>query len=60
MQNEVLLDIATFLVRRWSGNNSVQVIIADRSPSVNIYKKIVSLPLLSYFAGSEFAKYRQW
>ncbi|MGH9909134.1 MAG: VWA domain-containing protein [Nitrososphaerales archaeon] len=60
MQNEVLLDIATFLVRRWSGNNSVQVIIADRPPSVNIYKKIVSLPPLSYFAGSEFVKYRQW
>ncbi|MBI5133170.1 MAG: hypothetical protein HZA83_00500 [Thaumarchaeota archaeon] len=60
MQNEVLLDIATFLVRRWSGNNNVQVIIADRTPSVNIYKKIVSLPPLSYFAGSEFVKYRQW
>jgi hypothetical protein len=60
MRNEVLLDIATFLVRRWSGNNNVQVIIADRPPSINIYKKLVSLPPLSYYSGSDLVKYRQW
>ncbi|MEM2759313.1 MAG: VWA domain-containing protein [Nitrososphaerales archaeon] len=60
MHNEVLLDIGTFLARRWSGNRGVQVIIADRPPTVNIYKKIISLPPLSYFAGSDFVKYRQW
>lgn len=60
MHNEVLLDIATFLVRRWSGNKNAKVIIADKPPSINVYKKAVSMPPLSYYSGSDFVKYRQW
>ncbi|MFQ5940306.1 MAG: VWA domain-containing protein [Nitrososphaerales archaeon] len=60
MQSEVLLDIATFLVRRWSGDNNAKVIVTDKAPTANVRKKIVSLPPLSYFSGSEFVKYRQW
>lgn len=60
MQNEVLLEIATFLIRRWSEDSTVKVIIADRPPSANVHKKIVSIPPLSYYTGSDFVKYRQW
>jgi hypothetical protein len=34
--------------------------ISDRAPAVNVYKRIVSVPPLSYFPGSDFVKYRQW
>lgn len=60
MQNEVLLDIGIFLIRRWAGDTRVKVIIADKPPSINVYKKVVSIPPLSYYSGSEFVKYRQW
>ncbi|MFL6476770.1 MAG: VWA domain-containing protein [Nitrososphaera sp.] len=61
MRNDVLLDIATFLARRWSGNDKTVIIInPDKPPTTkpNTYQIILSL--LSYYPGTEFQKYRQW
>ena len=36
MRNDVLLDIATFLARRWSGNDKVVIILMpDKPPTAN-------------------------
>jgi hypothetical protein len=61
MRNDVLLDIATFLARRWSGNNKVVIILMpDKPPSVKLDKNQIILSLLSYYPGTDFQKYRQW
>ncbi|HEY3094699.1 MAG TPA: VWA domain-containing protein [Nitrososphaera sp.] len=61
MRNDVLLDIATFLGRRWSGNNRVVIILVpDRVPTAKPDKNQITLPLLNYFPGTDFQKYRQW
>ncbi len=61
MRNDILLDIATFLARRWSGNNRVVIIlVADRVPTTKPDKNQITLPLLNYYPGTDFQKYRQW
>ena len=61
MRNDVLLDIATFLARRWSGNDKVIIILMpDKIPTAKPDKNQVMLPLLNYYPGSDFQKYRQW
>jgi hypothetical protein len=61
MRSDVLLDIATFLARRWSGNNNVVIILmSDRVPTAKPDKNQITLPLLNYYPGSDFQKYRQW
>ena len=61
MRNDVLLDIATFLARRWSFNRRVTIAIApDRPPASKPDKSQIALPSLAYFGGTEFQKYRQW
>ncbi len=61
MRNDVLLDIATFLARRWSGDEKVVIALtADRAPTTRIDKKQITLPNLSYYPGTDFQKYRQW
>jgi hypothetical protein len=61
MRNDVLLDIATFLARRWSGNNKVVIILmADKPPTAKLDKDQIILPLLNYYPGTDFQKYRQW
>ena len=61
MRNDVLLDIATFLARRWSGNERVTVVLVpDKMPAAKPDKGQVMLPLLSYYPGTDFQKYRQW
>jgi hypothetical protein len=61
MRNDVLLDISTFLARRWSGNNKVIIILMpDKIPTAKPDKNQVMLPLLNYYPGSDFQKYRQW
>jgi len=56
MQNEVLLDIATFLIRRWPDDKNIKILITDKPPSTDIYKHMVSLSPIAYFSGSEFIK----
>lgn len=61
MRNDVLLEIATFLARRWSGNDKVIIILVpDKAPSAKPDKNQIILPLLNYFPGNDFQKYRQW
>ena len=61
MRNDVLLDIATFLARRWSGNDKVVVIfIPDKPPTAKLDKNQIILSLLTYYPGTDFQKYRQW
>jgi hypothetical protein len=61
MRNDVLLEIATFLARRWSANGKVSiVIIPDKVPTAKPDKGQIALPLLGYFLGTDFQKYRQW
>lgn len=61
MRNDILLEIATFLARRWSGNGKVSIILVpDRMPSAKPDKNQITLPLLSYYPGTDFQKYRQW
>lgn len=61
IRNDVLLEISTFLARRWSNNNIVTVAISrENKTSTNIEKKKITLPSLECFYGNIFQKYRQW
>lgn len=63
LRNDILLDIATFLARRWSGNDRVTVAIASdssRPPSTKPDKSQITLPAPGYYVGTDFQKYRQW
>ncbi|HKZ61434.1 MAG TPA: VWA domain-containing protein [Nitrososphaera sp.] len=61
MRNDVLLDIATFLARRWSGHaKAVIILMPDRVPTAKPDKNQIVLPLLNYYPGTDFQKYRQW
>jgi hypothetical protein len=61
LHNEVLLDIATFLARRWTNNSNVQVIIKDQKvPITKPDKNQISLPRPHHFPGTDFQRYRQW
>jgi hypothetical protein len=61
VRNDVLIDIGTFLSRRWSNDTDVTVSISrENRPSTNIEKKSIILPKLSFFYGNTFQKYRQW
>jgi hypothetical protein len=61
MRNDVLLDIATFLARRWSGNDKVVIILMqDKPPTAKLDRNQIILSLLNYYPGTDFQKYRQW
>ncbi|HET7148351.1 MAG TPA: VWA domain-containing protein [Candidatus Nitrosopolaris sp.] len=61
LRNDVLLDIATFLSRRWSNNNKTVIILTqDKMPSAKIGKTQITLPFLNYYLGTSFQQYRQW
>ncbi|MGN6708272.1 MAG: VWA domain-containing protein [Candidatus Nitrosocosmicus sp.] len=61
IRNDVLLEIATFLTRRWSDRDDATVIISrEQKTATNIEKRKITLPELDYFYGNLFQKYRQW
>src|ERR687885_656316 len=61
MRNDVLLDVATFLARRWSGNSRIVIsIMRDMIPTARPEKGQIVLPIIDYFSGTDFQKYRQW
>jgi hypothetical protein len=61
MRNDVLLDVATFLARRWSGNSKIVISLTrDIMPTAKPEKSQIILPVIDYFAGTDFQKYRQW
>ena len=61
IRNDVLLEIATFLSRRWSDSTESTIHISREGIiSTNLDKKRITLPGLDYFYGNIFQKYRQW
>lgn len=61
LRNDVLINLGTFLSRRWSGNNkAIILLIEDKTPTTNLEKNIIFMPSLRYYSGTEFQKYRQW
>lgn len=61
LRNDVLLEIATFLSRRWSNNAKVTVTFSDNTrPTSNVEKNHITIPTLNSYHGTEFQKYRQW
>ena len=61
IRNDVLLEIATFLSRRWSDSNESTIHISREGKiSTSLDKKRIVLPGLDYFYGNIFQKYRQW
>ena len=61
MRNDVLLDVATFLARRWSGNSRIVISLSrDKMPTAKPDKNQIVIPNIDYFPGTDFQKYRQW
>jgi hypothetical protein len=61
MRNDVLIDIGTFLARRWSGRAKVVITLnQDKIPLAKPEKNQIALPFLEYYPGTDFQKYRQW
>lgn len=61
LRNDVLINLGTFLSRRWSGNNkAIILLIEDKIPTTNLEKNTIFMPSLRYYSGTEFQKYRQW
>ena len=61
MRSDVLIDIGTFLARRWSGRAEVVITLnQDKIPLAKPEKNQIALPFLEYYPGTDFQKYRQW
>jgi uncharacterized protein YegL len=61
LRNDILINLGTFLARRWSGNNKATILlIEDKTPTTNLEKNTIFMPSLRYYSGTEFQKYRQW
>src|SRR5829696_4799729 len=61
LRNDILLDIGTFLARRWTGNMHIQINLTDQKvPVTRPDKNQISLPSPRYFPGTELQRYRQW
>jgi len=61
LQNDTLVDIATFLVRRWSGKENVTVEFSKiRQNETRLKEKRVSLIPNEQHYGNDFQKYRQF
>ena len=61
LQNDSLVEIATFLVRRWSENDSIVVEISEKAETKTRLKenKVILTPLEKRI-GNDFQKYRQF
>ena len=61
LQNDSLVEIATFLVRRWSEKENIIVEISDKSETKTRLKenKVILTPLEKRI-GNDFQKYRQF
>ena len=61
LRNDILINLGTFLSRRWSGNNkAIILVVEDKPPATNLEKNTISMPSLRFYSGTEFQKYRQW
>ena len=61
LRNDTLVEIATFLVRRWSGKEDVTVEFSYKTETkTRLKEKRVILPPIENFDGNDFQKYRQF
>ena len=61
LRNDTLIEIATFLIRRWSGNDQITVEFSTKKTNETRIKedRVILIPFLDY-NGDEFARYRQF
>jgi uncharacterized protein YegL len=61
LQNDTLIDIATFLTRRWSGKENVTVEFSKiRYSETRLKEKRILLMPNEHYYGNDFQKYRQF
>jgi len=61
LQNDTLIDIATFLTRRWSGKENVTVEFSKiKQSETRLKEKRILLMPNEHYYGNEFQKYRQF
>ena len=61
LRNDSLIDIATFLVRRWSGKENITVEFSKiKRSETRLKEKIVLLIPNDQYHGDDFQKYRQF
>ena len=61
VRDDVLIEIATFLSRRWSDKAQALVTFTEEpNPKTSPDKGLIALPHLRGYAGNRFQKYRQW
>ncbi len=59
MKTDLLVELATFLVKAWSGRNVV-VKMRSAEPRVILEQSTVVVPTLEHYYGNDFERYRQW
>ena len=61
LRNDTLIEIATFLVRRWSENDKIVVTMSSKKTNETRMKdsRVILTPVLDY-NGDEFSQYRQF
>ncbi len=60
-RHDTLIEIATFLVRRWSGKENVTVEFSDKADTkTRLKEKRVILSPIEKYVGDEFQRYRQF
>ena len=61
LRNDTLIDIATFLVRRWSGKENVTIEISNKTETrTRLHENRVIITPIDRYNGSNFTKYRQF
>lgn len=61
LKNETLIEIATFLLRRWSGKENLTVEFSDRVETrTRLRENKVILPSINKLFGDDFQRYRQF
>ena len=61
LQNDTLIDIATFLTRRWSGKENVTVEFSKiKQSETRLNEKRILLMPNEHYYGDDFQKYRQF
>lgn len=61
LRHDTLIEIATFLVRRWSGEENVTVEFSDKTDiRTRLKEKRVILSPIEKFVGNNFQRYRQF
>lgn len=61
LKNETLIDWATFLLRRWSGKDTVNIEFSDRIETrTRLKENRVILPSINKLLGNDFHRYRQF